>query len=145
FTEIAGDVRAYRALRHQHTPEIDQQLGRHVTFVAHLVPIARGILATCHAQLAAGVDAAAVARAYERYADEPFVSLAPDANAVSIHDVVGTNRCRIGFSVHGDELVVTSAIDNLVKGAAGQAVQNMNVLLGLPETTGLDQLRSFHP
>ncbi len=147
FAEVAGDVRAYRVLRHQHTPEIEQQLAMPVTFVAHLVPIARGILATCHVQLAPGVDAAAIATAYERaYAHEPFISLAPNADGVAIHDVVGTNRCRIGHTVgQGGELVITAAIDNLVKGAAGQAVQNLNLVLGLPETTGLTSLRSFHP
>ncbi len=147
FAEVSGDVRAYRVLRHQHTPEIEQQLARPVTFVAHLVPIARGILATCHAQLAPGIAPAAVAEAYERaYAQEPFISLAPKADAVAIHDVVGTNRCRIGHTIGADgAVVVIAAIDNLVKGAAGQAVQNLNLALGLPETTGLTTLRSFHP
>jgi N-acetyl-gamma-glutamyl-phosphate reductase len=142
FTEIAGDVRAYRALRHQHAPEIAQGIGAPVTFVPHLVPIARGILATCHARLQPGVDVAAAYRA--AYATEPFIELAADADDVSIHHVVGTNRCRIGWTVVGDELVTIAAIDNLVKGAAGQAVQNLNLALGLPETTGLE-LRSFHP
>ena len=146
FVEIANDVRAYRTLRHQHAPEIAQGLdGTHVTFVPHLVPIARGILATCHAQLASGVTAADVTAAFETaYGREPFVELAANADAVAIKDVVGTNRCKLGWSVVGDELVVISAIDNLVKGAAGQAVQNLNIALGLPETMGL-QLRGFHP
>lgn len=143
FTEVAGDVRAYRALRHQHAPEIAQGIGAPVTFVPHLVPIARGILATCHARLRSGADA--VASAYRAaYAHEPFIELAADADDVSIHHVVGTNRCRIGWTVVGDELVAIAAIDNLVKGAAGQAVQNLNLALGMPETTGLE-LRSFHP
>jgi N-acetyl-gamma-glutamyl-phosphate reductase len=143
FAEIAGDVRAYRALRHQHAPEIEQALGMPVVFVPHLVPIARGILATCHAQLNA--PAAEVAAAYERaYGAEPFIVLARGADEVAIHDVVGTNRCKIGWTIEGDRIVVVSAIDNLVKGAAGQAVQNLNLALGLPETMGLD-LRGFHP
>ncbi|CAN5149343.1 N-acetyl-gamma-glutamyl-phosphate reductase [soil metagenome] len=146
FVEVANDVRAYRTLRHQHAPEIAQGLGgTHVTFVPHLVPIARGILATCHAQLASGVGAAEIAAAFEAaYGQEPFIELAPDADAVAINDVVGTNHCKLGWSVVGDELVVISAIDNLVKGAAGQAVQNLNIALGLPEQMGL-QLRGFHP
>jgi N-acetyl-gamma-glutamyl-phosphate reductase len=146
FVEVANDVRAYRTLRHQHAPEIAQGLGgTHVTFVPHLVPIARGILATCHAQLASGVGAADVKAALEdAYGSEPFIELAASADAVAIKDVVGTNRCKLGWSVVGDELVVISAIDNLVKGAAGQAVQNLNIALGFPETTGL-QLRGFHP
>lgn len=153
FAEIAGDLRAYRVLRHQHEPEIEQGLSDvaardvSVTFVPHLLPVSRGILVTCHAQLAPGGSAAAVAAAFEsRYGAEPFISLAPSADKVSLHDVVGTNRCRIGWAVGEDgELVVTAAIDNLVKGAAGQAVQNLNVLLGLSEQAGLAGLRSFHP
>jgi len=142
FAEVAGDVHAYRALRHQHAPEIAQGIGGPVTFVPHLVPIARGILATCHAQLQPGADVAAAYHA--AYANEPFIELAHNADDVSIHHVVGTNRCRIGWTIVGDELVTIAAIDNLVKGAAGQAVQNLNLALGLPETTGL-VLRSFHP
>lgn len=137
FTEIANDVRAYRVLKHQHTPEIEQQLGTQLTFVPHLLPIKRGILATCH------VDASDVD--FARYANEPFISLAPSANEVRIVDVVGTNKCRIGYTRDGDHVVVMSAIDNLVKGAAGQAVQNLNLMLGLPEQAGLTGLRSFHP
>lgn len=146
FSEIANDVRAYRVLRHQHTPEIEQQLEEAVTFVPHLLPIKRGILATCHAQLVDGATREDVARAFAMYEGERFIELASSADDVAIKDVVGTNKCRIGWSVgaHG-ELVVTSAIDNLVKGAAGQAVQNLNLMLGLPEQAGLTGLRSFHP
>ena len=142
FAEIAGDVRAYRTLRHQHAPEIAQGVGAHVAFVPHLVPIARGILATCHAQLVPGADVGGAYRS--AYADQEFIELAKDADDVSIHHVVGTNHCRIGWTIAGDELVTIAAIDNLVKGAAGQAVQNLNLALGLAETTGL-VLRSFHP
>ena len=150
FAEVANDLRAYRVLRHQHEPEIEQSLTElaardiDVTFTPHLLPVQRGILATCHAQLAGAHD---VVHAYKTfYANEPFITIAASADQTSLHDVVGTNRCRIGISVgkHG-ELVVISAIDNLVKGAAGQAVQNMNLLLGLPEQAGLAGLRSFHP
>jgi len=144
FAEVAGDVRAYRALRHQHLPEIVQGVGGDLAFVAHLVPIARGILATCHAELAPGVDGARVASAFDAYLREPFIELEASADDVAIKDVVGTNRCALGWSLAGRHLVVTSAIDNLVKGAAGQAVQNLNLALGLPETMGLT-LRGFHP
>jgi N-acetyl-gamma-glutamyl-phosphate reductase len=145
FAEIAGDIRAYRALKHQHTPEIEQQLGAPTSFVPHLLPVARGILATCHAQLSPGVRAEQIDAAFAPYRAEPFVVLARSADDVSLHDVVGTNRCRIGWTVEGDHLVVTSAIDNLVKGAAGQAIQNLNLMLGIDERTGLAGLRSFHP
>jgi N-acetyl-gamma-glutamyl-phosphate reductase len=153
FTEIAGDLRAYRVLRHQHEPEIEQSLaavcGRSVdiTFVPHLLPVSRGILATCHAQLAPGITRDDVNAAYERaYSGEAFVALAPGAEQVALHDVVGTNRCRIGCAVGArGELVAIAAIDNLVKGAAGQAVQNLNLMLGLDERAGLLGLRGFHP
>lgn len=145
FAEVYGDIRAYRSLRHQHAPEIAQGLGAPVLFVPHLVPIARGILATCHVELVPGIADADIAAAFEaRYRSEPFVELAASADAVAIHDVVGTNRCKLGWTRDGDRLVVIAAIDNLVKGAAGQAMQNANLALGLPETTGLT-LRSFHP
>ena len=150
FAEIAGDVRAYRVLRHQHEPEIEQSLSDlaersiDITFVPHLLPVKRGILATCHAQLAGAHDVAGLYKQF--YARESFVTLAPSAEHVALHDVVGTNRCRIGVSVgESGELVVIAAIDNLVEGAAGQAVQNLNLLLGLDEQAGLAGLRSFHP
>lgn len=151
FSELDGDFRAYRVLRHQHTPEIRQtleELGRAfapVTFTPHLLPVKRGILCTTHAFLTPGTtekhvrDALAAA-----YADEPFVELAANADAVSLKRVVGTNRCQIGLATDGGRLVLVSAIDNLLKGAAGQAVQNLNLLLGLDETEGLQTLKGFH-
>lgn len=139
FVELAGDVRAYRTLRHQHAPEIAQGLGVEVAFVPHLIPVSRGILATCHAR--GELDVAAAMRVY---AGEAFVELTASADDVSLHHVVGTNKCRIGWTQYGKDIVITAAIDNLVKGAAGQAVQNLNLALGLPETTGL-QLRGFYP
>ena len=146
FVAIYGDVRAYRVLRHQHAPEIEQTIGARVAFVPHLLPIARGILATCHASLAPGITADAITAAYVRaYADEPFVALARSADDVALRAVVGTNRCQLGFAVDGDHVVVIAAIDNLVKGAAGQAVQNMNIRLGLDETAGLADLAPHHP
>ena len=155
FSEVMDDFRAYRVLRHQHTPEIAQTLsqaaGRDValTFTAHLLPLRRGILATCYVRLAEGATAREVASAFSHnYAEEPFVKLASSADEVSLKSVVGTNRCQIGFAAGGPDrgrLVVISAIDNLVKGAAGQAVQNLNLMLGWPETSGLEDLRGFHP
>jgi N-acetyl-gamma-glutamyl-phosphate reductase len=150
FAEIAGDLRAYRVLRHQHEPEIEQSLSDiaeravDITFVPHLLPIRRGILATCHTMYTGSHD---LGRLYRHaYSGEPFVELAPSAEQVALHDVVGTNQCRIGISLGQDgELVVIAAIDNLVKGAAGQAVQNLNLVCGLDETAGLAGLRSFHP
>jgi N-acetyl-gamma-glutamyl-phosphate reductase len=80
-----------------------------------------------------------------KYADEPFLQLAASADDVALKAVVGTNLCQIGFAVQGSRLVVISAIDNLVKGAAGQAVQNLNLAFGWPETAAVDTLRGFHP
>ncbi len=146
FAEVEGDVHAYRALHHQHVPEIEQALGlRDLVFVPHLLPIRRGILATCHAELTAGCDPAAIAAAFERYATEPFVTVAAGPDAVTLRAVVGTNRCVLGVATSGRAVVVIAAIDNLVKGAAGQAVQNANLMLGMPETAGLDTLRSNAP
>ena len=155
FTEVMDDFRAYRVLRHQHAPEIAQALSRAarrdvpLTFTAHLLPLRRGILATCYARLAPGRSASDAAAALaHNYAGEPFVELAPSADEVSLKRVVGTNRCQIGFAAGGPDagrVVVISAIDNLVKGAAGQAVQNLNLALGWPETDGLDNLRGFTP
>ena len=165
FTEVMDDFRAYRVLRHQHTPEISQAFsraaGREVplTFTAHLLPLRRGILATCYARLADGKTAAdAVTALSHNYATEPFLDLAANADEVSLKAVVGTNQCQIGLAAADasgghrsmaspplGRLVVISAIDNLVKGAAGQAVQNLNLTLGWPETTGLETLRGFNP
>ena len=155
FSEVMDDFRAYRTLRHQHTPEIAQALSRAagsavpLTFTPHLLPLRRGILATCYARLAAGKSAADAGAAFaHNYANEPFIDLAPGADEVSLKAVVGTNRCQIGFSAGGPDgrrVVVIASIDNLVKGAAGQAVQNLNLVFGWPETSGLDTLRGFHP
>jgi N-acetyl-gamma-glutamyl-phosphate reductase len=155
FTEVMDDFRAYRVLRHQHAPEIAQTLSHaarrdvSLTFTAHLLPLRRGILATCYARLAAGRSASdAAAELAHNYANEPFLEVARSADDVSLKRVVGTNRCQIGFAaggLDGGRVVVISAIDNLVKGAAGQAVQNLNLALGWAETDGLDNLRGFSP
>jgi N-acetyl-gamma-glutamylphosphate reductase len=81
----------------------------------------------------------------DAYRNEPFVSVVSKADDVALKNVIGTNHCQIGFAVDGDRLLLVSAIDNLVKGGAGQAVQNMNLLLGIDEREGLGSLRTFHP
>ena len=153
FMAIDSDVRAYRIFRHQHEPEIRQTLSRSIggapvqlTFTPHLLPISRGILATSVATLKKGVTSDQVREAFlDHYAHEPFIDLAKDASEVRIHDTVGTNICRIGFAVDSDEdrIAVVSSIDNLIKGAAGQAIQNFNLISGFPETTALSTLRRF--
>lgn len=152
FAEVSDDFRAYKVLRHQHTPEMAQTLSGaagaavDLTFTPHLLPIRRGILATAYATLRPGNTAASVAAAFaDAYGREPFVTVAKDADAVGLKPVVGTNRCLVGASCSGRRVVVTSAIDNLVKGAAGQAVQNLNLSLGWEETSGLDTLAGRAP
>ena len=146
FSEAADSMKAYAVTGHRHWPEIRQGLdavhGKPVglTFVPHLTPMIRGIHATLYARLTRpGADLQAV---YEkRYANEPFVDVMPAGSHPETRSVRASNVCRI--AVHqpqgGDTVVVLSVIDNLVKGAAGQAVQNMNILFGLDERTGLRQ------
>jgi N-acetyl-gamma-glutamyl-phosphate reductase len=144
FSEIDGNIRAYKVGVHQHLPEIRNALAAacgtevSVSFVPHLVPMTRGIHTTVHALLTPGAAAADVREALDRaYAAEPFVRLRTEPPQV--RDVVHTNFCDISSTVdrHTRQLILLSTIDNLVKGAAGQAVQNMNITLGLPETAGL--------
>ncbi|HSM93008.1 MAG TPA: N-acetyl-gamma-glutamyl-phosphate reductase [Anaeromyxobacteraceae bacterium] len=148
FCETAEDVRAYRLGRHQHVPEIEQTVARYagacgpISFTPVLVPIRRGILATVTLRLSGKPKSSDLHEAIgAAYAGEPFVRLLP-ADKVMVKDVVHTNRCHVGVAMDGRAgvAVVSSAIDNLVKGAAGQAVQAMNAAMGLPETTGLDLL-----
>ena len=145
FSEAADNMKAYGVDGHRHLPEIRQGLaavyGNDVglIFVPHLTPMIRGLHATLYARLTdKNIDLQAL---FERcYADEPFVDVLPAGSHPETRSVRGANDCRI--AVHrpqgGDTIVVLSVIDNLVKGAAGQAIQNMNILFGLEETTGLN-------
>jgi len=146
LAEASDNFKAYGVTGHRHHPEIAQGLAQvagravDVIFVPHLTPMIRGIHATLYARLTARADLQAL---YEsRYAGEPFVDVMPAGSHPDTRSVRGANVCRI--AVHqprgGDTAVVLSVIDNLVKGASGQAVQNMNIMFGLPETTGLEQL-----
>jgi N-acetyl-gamma-glutamyl-phosphate reductase len=149
FSEVDEDLRAYKVLTHQHTPEIARALSRFapssLTFTAHLLPVRRGILATCYARPRAGASAEAIVECLrDAYAKTPFVHVrAPED--VRLRAVVGTNHALVGASANADVVVVVCAIDNLLKGAAGQAVQNLNLVLGLPETRGLDSLQRTSP
>ena len=140
FSECHANVGAYGVFAHRHAAEIEQELGRPVTFVPHLVPLDRGILETIYTRLRPGAGPDAVAAAYQAaYADAPFVRLTADA-LPEIKHVAYTNFCDIGWRVDRttDRLVVVACLDNLVKGAAGQAVQNFNVAFGLDERAGLE-------
>ena len=138
FMEIAQDFRPYKVLRHQHTPEIEQATGARVVFTPHLLPLQRGIVCTTVATLRAGADAAAVKTAFaDAYANESLISLVEKADSVRLSAAANTPRAIIGASVDDGHVVVISAIDNLLKGAASQAVQNLNLSLGFPELEGL--------
>ena len=140
FSECHGSLSAYGVFDHRHAAEIEQELGTPVTFVPHLLPIDRGILETIYARLVPGASDAAVAAAMQAaYADSPFVRLT-GKDLPEIKHVAHTNFCDIGWRVHEPtrQLVLISCIDNLVKGAAGQAVQNFNVAFGFDERLGLN-------
>ena len=139
FCENHGSVAAYGLFGHRHTAEMLQFLGREVTFTPHLVPLDRGILSTMYARLAPGVTAAQVSDTLATaHARSVFVRLTGDA-LPEIKHVAHTNFCDIGWRVDeaSGRVILVSVIDNLLKGAAGQAVQNYNLLVGLDETTGL--------
>ena len=140
FSECHGSLSAYGVFAHRHAAEIEQEIGVPVTFVPHLVPIDRGILETIYARLRPGVGAADIERVLTAaYAGSPFVRLT-GSELPEIKHVVHTNFCDIGWRVDGagGQLVMVAVIDNLVKGAAGQAIQNFNVAFGLDETLGLN-------
>jgi N-acetyl-gamma-glutamyl-phosphate reductase len=149
FSEVTGDFRAYKVLQHQHTPEVEQTLAQcagspvPVTFTAHLLPVARGILATAYARVRTGVNEKQLFDALqEAYAGSPFVKVLPSPNAVGLKRVVGTNQCHVSVALQtqgldASRLVAVASIDNLLKGAAGQAVQNFNVANGWPESLAL--------
>jgi N-acetyl-gamma-glutamyl-phosphate reductase len=138
FSEVHGSLSAYGVFGHRHGAEIEQGLGRTVTFTPHLLPIDRGILATIYVRVAPGTTEEALDEIYQRaYAHEMFVRLT-GAALPEIKHVAHSNFCDIGWRVSPDgRAILVSVIDNLLKGASGQAVQNMNVMLGVPEATGL--------
>jgi N-acetyl-gamma-glutamyl-phosphate reductase len=146
FSETADNFKAYGVAGHRHLPEIKQGLAQvnnkavGLTFVPHLTPMIRGIHATLYGKLTGEVDLQALFE--KRYANEPFVDVLPAGSHPETRSVRGSNRCRI--AVHrpqgGDTVVVLSVIDNLVKGAAGQAVQNMNIMFDMPEIAALDNV-----
>lgn len=146
FTEIDENFKAYSVLRHRHTPEIEQTLNGiknnriRVRFTPHLVPMTRGILCTVYAPLKHEIDIHFLHSLYGNYyAGKPFISLRPAGDFPATKQVFGSNRCDIGVGIdeRTGHVVVMSAIDNLIKGAAGQAIQNLNRLYRWQETLGL--------
>lgn len=152
FCEVAEGFEAYAIARHRHGPEIEQMLSRtagraiRVNFTPHLAPMNRGVLASIYVRLKGDAKPHDLRATLSRhYAGEPFIRVLPEGTAPATRHVRGSNHCLIG--VFADRIkgraIVISAIDNMVKGASGQAVQNMNLVLGLPETTALEQAPLF--
>ncbi len=147
YPNLNESFSAYKIASHRHTPEMQQTLSHmangepvSLTFVPHLLPINRGILATCYARLRDGVSMEQVRKAYgEFYDGEFFVRLLPEGKCADVKNVRCSNFCDLSLFVdpRANSLIAVSAIDNMVKGAAGQAIQNMNLAFGLPETQGL--------
>lgn len=143
YAHLQGNLFAYKLFAHQHTPEITQVLdeisGRRtqVIFAPHLIPAERGILITVYAHLRRKIKRQELFSVYNKhYGREPFIRIFKD-KLPQLKDVIDTNFCDIGFQLHNDALIVVSAIDNLIKGASGQAIQNMNIMLGFKEELGL--------
>lgn len=152
YSEVTEGINAYSVTRHRHMPEIEQGLADacgkdvRVSFTPHLMPMTRGMESACYVKLANGATAADLRKhLQERYQDETFVHVLPAGQVPQTHHVRGSNHCLIG--VFEDRIpgraIVLSVIDNLVKGASGQAVQNMNLLFGIPEETSLLQQALF--
>lgn len=148
LSEATESIRAYAVTGHRHHPEICQGLNRvsqqavKLTFIPHLIPMVRGILASLYAPVKSGIDVTVdqLQSIFEdRYANEMFVDVLPQGEIPATRDVKGSNKCQISvtYSSETNTIVVFSVEDNLVKGASGQAVQNMNIMFGLEETTGL--------
>jgi N-acetyl-gamma-glutamyl-phosphate reductase len=152
FCEINEGVKAYKIFEHRHLPEIEQELSEMVrknvavTFVPHLIPMDRGILTTVYLALTKKSKTEEVLNVFqEYYQKEPFIRICQQDKLPNTKDVRGSNYCDIGVKVSESDnrAVVVTTIDNLVKGASGEAVQNMNIMLGFPETMGLDAMPLF--
>jgi N-acetyl-gamma-glutamyl-phosphate reductase len=150
FCEVNEGVKAYKIFAHRHTPEIDQELSLlarkeiRVTFAPHLIPMDRGILSTLYVRLTKKMKTEELLDVFhDFYQAEPFVRIYSKEKFPNTKNVRGSNYCDIGVKVNESDgrAVIVTAIDNLVKGASGEAVQNMNIMLGYPETMGLD----IHP
>lgn len=144
FSEINENLKAYKVNEHQHKPEINKILSEvgnkkiEVVFTPHLIPMNRGILSTIYMKLVKKIDTKLAIDIYKKfYSGKPFVRVYDEGKLPQVKDVTGSNYCDIGLKVTGDILIAVACIDNLKKGAAGQAVQNMNIMAGFNETEGL--------
>ncbi|RLE14423.1 N-acetyl-gamma-glutamyl-phosphate reductase, partial [Candidatus Aerophobetes bacterium] len=147
FPEVNENINAYKVTGHRHLPEMEQELGKiagekvKLIFIPHLIPVNRGILSTCYADLVERLTTEDLLGIYaEFYQREPFVEILPAGSFPHTKEVLWSNRCRIGLNVdkRSSKVIVISAIDNLVKGASGQAIQNMNLMCGFDEKMGLE-------
>ena len=152
FAEVNEGVKAYKVGTHQHTPEIEQELGFiaqkqvNLLFTPHLIPMNRGILSTSYATCAGKVTQEDVFNCYRTfYREDIFVRICPPGTFPSTHQVRGSNFCDIGFTVDArtNRLIIIAALDNLLKGGAGQAIQNMNIMAGFEEDAGINQTALF--
>ena len=146
FCEVDGGFKAYKVGKHRHLPEIEQELNSlagkkfAISFTPHLLPVKRGILSTIYATLKKDISLPELHSIYSSfYAEEKFVRICPTGIYPNISSVCGSNYCDIGLAVdpRTKRVIMMAAIDNLIKGAAGQAVQNMNIICGFKEDTGL--------
>ncbi len=152
FCEVDEGFRAYKVGQHRHTPEMEQELGCladhdiRISFAPHLLPVSRGILSTMYATLHKDVTAADMNDLYRSfYEGKPFVRICREGTLPNISSVRGSNYCDIGVTVDGrtKRAIIVSAIDNLIKGASGQAIQNMNLMCGFDEVAGLQMIPLF--
>ncbi len=131
----AQNAKAYKIFKHQHTPEICQELQHEVIITPHSISLVKGIFTTCYLNLKEELSKEEITKLYkEYYKNSYFIRI---IDSVEVNNVINTNFCDIAVNVSGKHVIVTSAIDNLIKGGAGQAIQNMNLMFGLDETTGL--------
>ena len=152
FCEVNNNFKAYGVTTHRHTSEIEQELSKAagtkllLSFTPHLLPVNRGIFATCYAALADGATDEAIARAYsDAFGEEPFTHVLSCGSLPELKHVCGSNNCMIGFKTDRrlNRIIVVSCTDNLIKGAAGQAIQNMNLMFGFEETCGLPRISDY--
>lgn len=152
YCEVNEDFRAYNVAKHRHTPEIEQELGNivgkslKIDFTTHLLPLNRGILSTIYVKLKKMIKTEEAIEILEKfYENEPFIRILPEDHFPNIKNVKGTNYCEIGVQVNQktSRLILISTIDNLIKGASGQAVQNMNIMAQFEETEGLQSIALF--